>query len=758
MLRFIFSGLRLLRVPLLLGSGFLLGFLLPYMAYLDHQVRARFDALSWQIPSRVLARPLDLAPGLALNSEALLLELEAARYRVDPAAREPGTYARQGSRFVVATRAFTGLDGRHPAQRVQLSLEGSRVGQLVDADSGKPIDRTQLDPARIATLYGSSQQERRLVRLEDLPPLLVTGLQAVEDRDFKNHSGIDGVAILRAAWVNLSAGRVVQGGSTLTQQLVKNLFLDRSQNLMRKGNEALLALLIEYRYDKRRILEAYINEIFLGQQGGQAVHGFAAASEFYFGRDVATLAPAEIALLLGMVQGPSLYDPRRDPARALARRNLVLQQLQDTGLLSAREQELARARPLGVAQHNALPRNRFPAFLDLVRRQLLSQFADDELARDGLVIHTTLAPSAQVMAERSLEDALRALGKRGGGVQAALVLTDVDNGEVNALIGGRDASAPGFNRALDAQRPIGSLVKPFVYLVALAQPQRYSLASMIEDAPVDLPQRDGSRWRPSNVDGNVYGPVTLQDALSRSLNLATVQLGMRLGVAKVHGLLGSFGLGRDINPNPSLLLGALDISPFDTAQLYQYFAADGHAVQLRAVRGVLDAKGNTLSRYAGKPGTGDYVGASRLVTHAMQDVVQSGTARAIGTAGLGGLRAAGKTGTSDSQRDSWFAGFTGSQLGVVWLGRDDNKPTTLYGSTGALTVWIELFKRLPSAPLQQRQDGIELAWVNPESGKRSDAACPGARLFPFINGYAPSDSEACLREHAQAWPSGSSPP
>ena len=336
-------------------------------------------------------------------------------------------------------------------------------------------------------------------------------------------------------------------------------------------------------------------------------------------------------------------------------------------------------------------------------------------------------------------------------IEAALVVTGARDGEVEAMIGSRDVDAPGFNRALDALRPIGSLVKPFVNLVALAQPQRYSLATLVDDSTVDMAQPDGSRWRPQNDDHQTHGQVLLLDALVHSWNLATVHLGLRIGVERVRGFLQSFGLGRDINPNPSMLLGAIDLSPFDVARLYQYLAADGHALPLRALRGVLDAKGRPLSRYALKPGAGDYATAARLVTWAMQQVAISGTAHAIADAGLGGLHAAGKTGTSDTQRDSWFAGFTGDALAVAWVGRDDNKPTGLFGATGALRVWIELMKRLPSAPLVLPQDGIEQVWIDPQSGRRSDAACSGAREVPFANGYAPSEQEGCPLDQLRAF-------
>jgi penicillin-binding protein 1B len=741
---------RWLRAPCWLGLGFALGFLGPYLVYLDSQVRARFDDLSWDLPSRVYARSLRLRVGQPMTAKALELELDAARYAPATAAKLPGSYVVDGARYLIARRAFADLDGREPARRIAVALRDDLVAALADADGGVPLESARLEPARIATLYGAEQEERRVVKLEQLPPLLVTGLQAVEDRDFKHHHGIAFGAILRAAFADLAAGRVVQGGSTLTQQLVKNLFLDRGQRLTRKLNEALLALLIEARYDKHRILEAYVNEVFLGQQGGQAVHGFAAAAEFYFGREPRELQPHEIALLVGLAQGPSLYDPRRHPELALARRNLVLNQFYETGLIDAATLATARAAPLSVLTAPGLPRNRAPAFLDLVRAQVQRDVPAAELARAGLSIYTTLAPSTQALAEQALTRTLETLGKRQPDLQGALVVTSARDGAVEALIGGRDPADPGFDRALAARRPIGSLIKPFVYLVALSQPQRWSLASLLDDATVDLVQPNGSHWTPQNDDHETHGKVPLIDALAHSYNLATVHLGLALGVDKVRGLLASFGLDATIPPHPSLLLGAVELSPYEVAQLYQYFAADGHALPLRALSGVLDAQGRPLGRYALKPGAGDYVGAARLVSYALQETAAQGTARAIAAQGLGSLHAAGKTGTSDSQRDSWFAGFTGAHLAVVWIGRDDDQPTGLWGATGALQAWIALFRELPTRPLALPTEGLELAWVDPATGARTDEACRGARRLPFLAGHAPTATEHCLWQEIKA--------
>ena len=745
---------RYARVPFWLFLGFAVGFLPLYVQNLDAQLRSRFDDFSWDVPSRVYARPLELRAGVPMSPEALLVELDAARYEADASAKVPGTYSRNGSRFVIARRAFVDAEGAQKQRRVAVTLSANAVAGVSDADSGAALDYARLDPARIATLYGAEQEERRVVKLEQLPPLLVAGLQSVEDREFKHHHGINVLAIARATLVNLFAGHAVQGGSTLTQQLVKNLFLDSGRKFTRKFNEAIIALLIEARYDKHRILETYMNEVFLGQQGGQAVHGFAAASEFYFSRDAKDLKPAEIALLVGMVQGPSLYDPRRNPERALTRRNIVLNSFFETGLIDADTLKSARAAALGVSDTPGLPRNRYPAFLDLVRQQLEHDYPDAQLQRAGLVIYTTLAPSTQAFAEQALTKTLESLGKKQTETQGAMIVTGARDGEVQALIGARDPADPGFNRALEARRPIGSLVKPFVNLVALAQPEKYSLATLLDDSPVDMTMPNGSRWTPQNDDHETHGQVPLVDALAHSYNLATVHLGLTLGMAKIRGLLESFGLDADINPNPSLLLGAVDLSPYQVAQLYQYFAADGHALPLRALRGVVDAQGKALARYGVKSGAGNYIQPARLVTFAMQDVAQYGTAHAISDQGLGALRAAGKTGTSDSQRDSWFAGFTGSHLAVAWVGRDDNKVTGLWGATGGLAAWIALFKKLPTAPLDIPRDGIEMVTVNPQSGERTDAQCTGARQLPFMAGFAPSGTDHCVLQEMRSIFSG----
>jgi len=739
--------------------GLLFGFVLPYTLVLNKRVQDRFNDLVFAVPTRVYARPLPLAADMPMTPAALELELTFAGYSKDGHGEVAGSWVKQGSRYTIASRGYAGPDGGELPKRIRVTLGKGVVQSVQDAASGKKIELAHLDPARIATLYGATQEERRFVRLADVPPLLLSGLQAVEDRDFKHHIGIDFSAIARAAFANMRAGHTVQGGSTLTQQLVRNLFLSRDQNFARKLNEALMSLLLEAHYDKGRILEAYVNDVFLGQQGGQAVHGFAAASEFYFGRRLQDLRPQEIALLVGMVKGPSYYDPRRSPERARIRRNLVLQEFATTGLLTAAQENAAQAAPLDIVSNGQLPHNRFPAFMQLVRAQITADF-DEQALRDGnLSIFTTLDPAAQLYTEQAITETMKSLGKRADALQAAGVVTNAQTGSVLAVVGSKIPGDQGFNRALDARRPIGSTIKPFVYLVALTQPDRWNLASLLDDSPISMRQPDGSLWTPQNDDNQSHGQMPMVDALAKSWNLATIHLGLQVGLPRIKSFLESFGL-TGVNPSPSLLIGAVDLAPLQLTQLYQYLAADGHALPLVAVRGVVDGNGRTIKRYQVQGGRGEYQQAVRLTTWAMQQVAVYGTASSIGNSGLAWLHAAGKTGTSNDTRDSWFAGFTGEHLAVFWMGRDDNKSTGLFGATGALRAWRDLFAKLPTQPLSAAPgDGLELAWINPADGRRTESQCAGARQFPVVAGSLSTDTEGCFWQGVQSlFGGGDQPP
>jgi penicillin-binding protein 1B len=731
----------------LAAVGLGLGFLIPYTVYLNHQVSKRFGELQWQLPTRVYGRPLQLAPGVPMDARTLKLELDAASYR-EGGGQRPGSYARDGSRWTIASRGFNDISGPVGPSRIEVTLSGGRVSKVSDLVGKRTVKAARLDPARIATLYGQKQEERRLVQIDEVPDLLVTGLQAVEDRDFARHHGIDLSGIARAVLTNMRAGETKQGASTLTQQLARSglLGIGREQTYTRKFNEILYALLLEMRYDKRTLLEAYFNQVYWGQRGAQAIHGVAAASEFWFGRDQRDLSTEQVALLIGIVRGPSHYDPRKHPQRATERRNFALEKMHETGLIDDAEFARATKAPLGITtEPGSVAANRFPAYVDLVRRQLAVDYPAETLQGAGLAVMSGMAPSAQGYAEGAVTRTLDGLGKRKVPLQAGMVVTDTQTGDVLAAVGSRSFTEHGFNRAIEAKRPVGSLLKPFVYLLALADPARWTLATWLEDSPVNIRLDNGKRWNPGNSDGRSHGNVRMIDALAQSYNQATVRLGMQVTPDRLAALLRTLA-GFESPRNPALILGAVDQSPYAMAQAYQFFATGGEIQTLRLVRGVLDRNGKLLKRYDKPPQAAterDSLSA-RLVTLALQSAVTNGTGRQLISDGRGKLKPAGKTGTSNDSRDSWFAGWTGAHLAVAWVGNDDNKPTGLYGATGGMRVWSQLFSRLPSAPLEVDNAGIEWAWVS--QSYSTDPGCPGARRFPFAKGYVPAHQPCVIAQ------------
>jgi len=720
-----------------------LGFLIPYTLYLNSQVTQRFGELRWQIPTRVYARPLVLSPGVAMNAATLKTELAASGYRDDGTGSSPGTYSVQGATFRVSSRGYVDVDGRVAPRRLEVVVSGGQVASLRDGADRKALKAARLDPARIATLYGQKQEERRLVRISETPELLVTGLQAVEDKDFARHHGIDLSGIVRAVWVTLrSGGETRQGASTLTQQLARSglLGIGKEQTVTRKFNEVLYALIMEARYDKSTILEAYLNQVYLGQRGKQAIHGVSSGAEFWFGRDLGSLTSEQVALLIGMVKGPSYYDPRRNPERALDRRNFVLGKLHENQLIDDAEYQRALKAPLGVSTTPGLAAaNRFPAYVDLVRRQLGHDYPENVLQGAGLNVFTGMSPSAQAYAEGAVAHTIKSLqNKRRPELQTGLVVTDVHNGDVLAVVGSVDVAEPGFNRAIDAQRPVGSLLKPFVYLLALAQPDRFSLASWVDDSPVTVKLSRGRNWTPDNADRRSHGTVRLIDALARSYNQATVRVGMQVGPERLTQLIHVLA-GLKAESNPSVILGSTDQSPYGMAQLYQFLASGGEIQPLHAVRGVVDAQGKLLKRYDKNPAPaqeGDSI-AANLISVGLQQVVSSGTAAGLNADGLSRLQAAGKTGTSNDGRDSWYAGYTGDHLAVIWMGNDQNEQTGLFGASGAMRVWSGIFRSLPSKALHVNNKGLDWQYVEAAGSNATDEGCPGARRFPFVVGFAP---------------------
>ncbi|HET8848411.1 MAG TPA: penicillin-binding protein 1B [Marinobacter sp.] len=715
-----------------------------WMVYLDAIVTSRFEGRRFEVPSRVYARPLELYDGASVSAASLTQELELAGYHAGDGLN-PGTYQRSGDRFIISSRGFEFPDGEEPRRRLSLVIRGDQVQSFsVLAGPDSPIVR--LEPAQIGGIYPAHREDRILVQLADVPELLPAGLMAVEDQNFYDHFGIAPLSIARALVANVKAGRIVQGGSTLTQQLVKNFFLTRDQTLLRKVNEALMSILLEWHYSKEDILETYINEVYLGQSGNRSIHGFGLASRFYFGEPITDVRVEQIALLIGMVKGPSYYNPRRHPERAAGRRNLVLSEMAEAGVITKAEALEASARPLGLSAQPSFTNNRYPAYIDLVKRHLARDYQQEDLRSQGLRIFTTLDPGIQQAAEMAVANSLEQFGTSevAKELEAAMVVTDKNSGEVLALVGGRDPKFAGYNRAVDARRPIGSLVKPFVYLTALSQPERYTLISPVLDRSFTLEFDDGREWQPQNYDGKQRGNVPLHLALAKSYNLPAVRVGLDVGIPAVQETLRAFGVTTPITDYPALLLGALSQTPVEVAQLYQGLATSGFKTPLRTIREVTDANNNRLSRYSLEVDQVADPAAVHLIQYALQETMQEGTGRSAYRQLPAELSLAGKTGTTDDGRDSWFAGFSGDLLAVAWVGRDDNGPTALTGATGALKVWTRFMAKIPQhgfSPVVP--DGVEYHWVDAGAQALTGQNCDNARLIPFIAGSEPDQSTGC---------------
>lgn len=712
------------RRRILAGIGIVLGASVVALGLwawkLDRQVSSQFEGRRWTLPAQVYAQPTELYAGQAFSADALEQVLRRLGYQRVARAQQPGNYTRQGERIDLVSRRFQFWDALQEPTLLTVRTRGNAIEGIRDASQDEvPVFR--LDPLLIGSIFPSHGEDRVVVAPEDVPALLPAALKVVEDRKFDTHHGVNPSAILRAAIVNLRAGQIEQGGSTLTQQLVKSYFLDNRRTFGRKIEEAMMAVLLEMRFSKPDLMNAYINEIYLGQDGRRAIHGFGLASQFYFGKPLPELQLHEIALLVAIVRGPSYYDPRRRPERARQRRDLVLRLMAEHGVIAADAASQATDRPLGLAgEGRQAASSYYPAFLDLVRRTLRRDYREEDLTEAGLRIFSTLDPLVQSRAEAALKGELDQIeGRRNrpdASLEGVVVVTAPQNGEVIALVGGRQAGFAGFNRALDAKRSIGSLVKPVVYLAAI-QGGKYHAASIIQDAPVSVKLRNGQWWEPKNISGQSYGPVPMVRALAQSLNLATVNLGMEVGLATVTQQFADLGLEKKPPELPAVLLGSVEASPLEVAQLYSAFASGGFSTPLRAVRSVVDADGKPLKSFALEVAPVADPEAVYQVNRMLVDVIEHGSGRGARAVIPAGLVVAGKSGTSSDNRDSWFAGFSGSHLAVVWVGHDDNSSTGLTGSSGALPVWSRVMADLGttswSAPLP---GDLEEVWVEFATG------------------------------------------
>lgn len=724
-----------------------------YLIRLDNIIRDKFEGNRWDIPAKVFARPLEIYANAPVEQADFQKELGLLGYKNSENYTKSGQFLVQNNTVYVHTRGFDYGDSVDPEQILQVSFADNQVSEI---KTTKPSTTgiARLEPMLIGGIYPQHNEDRVLTKLNKIPKPLIEALIATEDRNFYHHHGISIRGTARALVSNVTGGRR-QGGSTLTQQLVKNFYLTPERTLKRKVNEAMMALLLDLHYSKDEILEAYLNEVNLGQNGNYSINGYGLASQFYFGLPLRELSIAQQAFLVGLVQGPTLYNPWRNPEAAIKRRNLVLKNMLVMGYLTQEKYDTESAKPLNVIDKPTVGPSRFPDFMDIVRRQLKTEYQESDLSNQGLKIFTTLDPIAQTKVQNSFAASVKRLTQanpaRLKDLQGAVLVSHPENGELIAAVGST-SSFTGFNRTIDAKRQVGSLLKPVIYLSAL-ESGRYTWASHIEDNPISISVEGNKSWTPKNYSGNGNGYIPMTQALANSYNLSAVRLGQEFGLSTFSNYLIKLGVKSKVPNYPSIFLGAVNMSPMEVMSIYGNFATGGFSYPTKSIRAVVDSSGRLLDRYSLNVQQSIEPSSAYLLNYGLQRVMSTGTGKSAYNSLSTDLKLAGKSGTTNDTRDSWFAGYSGNHLAVVWLGLDDNKVTGLTGSSGALPVWTNVMKQLRQKPVNLRQtDDIQWQWIDTETGELSAQGCEGSMYIPMLRNTVPKRATACGLPYYQVEP------
>lgn len=734
-------GLFLLIFFILIIVGFIAFSI--YIVRLDTVIRSKFEGQRWDIPAKVYARPLEIYNQAPVSEANFLQELNMLGYKKSDSYAHPGTYVLNGNKVFVHTRGFDFGDSTESEQILNLTFAQD---QIIDVQTTQPSETglTRLEPLLIGGIYPQHNEDRVLIKLDAVPKPLIDALIATEDRDFYSHHGISFRGTARAILSNVTGGRR-QGGSTLTQQLVKNFFLSPEQTYKRKINEALMSVLLEMHYSKNEILGTYLNEVHLGQNGNYSINGYGLASQFYFGLPLRELNVAQQAFLVGLVQGPSFYNPWRNPERAKERRDVVLNNMLVMGKITQSDYEKEIARPLGVIDKPSLGPTRFPDFMDIVRRQLRAEYQESDLTNQGLKIFTTLDPVTQTNAQNAFKQSVDALSARNPkyltDLQGAVIIQRPENGELVAVVGSSQEFT-GFNRALDAKRQVGSLLKPIIYLDAI-QSGQFNWATLIPDTSISI-SNNNKTWTPKNYSGGEHGMVPMVQALEHSYNLAAVRMGQNFGIPAFANNLQKFGVTSPIPPYPSAFLGAVNMSPMEVLSIYGNFATGGFKYPTKSIRSVVDQNGHVLDRYNLEVQQTIAPADAYILNYGLQAVMNSGTGQSAYRSLSPSLNLAGKSGTTNDTRDSWFAGYSGNYVAVVWLGLDNNKITGLTGSSGALPVWTNVMRQLQQQPVNIKQpEDVQWQWIDSPTGALSAQGCPSAMYVPLLASRVPDHATAC---------------
>jgi penicillin-binding protein 1B len=764
-MRRIFWGGAAAALPFLLLFAGILGW--RFYRALEHEVVARFSAHHWEVPSKIYARPQLLYPGVDIAEIDLFDLLTRLDYRSvvgTVQARGEYSYDRKKGELLVFLHDSPLPSRERRPQRISLSLQSGRIEHLADLDEGTTLSSVELEPEVITSVYDEAWAERRVMKFYDVPALLVKAVLAAEDHRFFEHEGVDLWRILGAGWANLLAGRPVQGGSTLTQQLVKNFFLSQEKTIGRKLVEIYMATILEHHYSKLEILENYLNEIYLGQRGATGIFGMWEAARVYFGKEPRDLTLGEMATLAGMVKAPNYYTPLRHPDRALQRRNYVLQHMLELGYITEEEsrvalQEKIASRRLPVEDNGA------PYFADFIRKTLEENLQKEELTTAGLHVFTALDMRLQRIAQEVVRTGIEELEAKyprlrrkqpEEHLQACLIVIQPQTGEIRAMVGGRDYQTSQFNRATQAHRQPGSVFKPIVYLTALARERerregQFLPTSFVEDAPFTW-FADGQEWSPGNYNNRYMGEVTLRRALEMSLNAATARIAREIGIEPIRETAQLLGFVSPLPQYPSLVLGAAEVTPLEIAVAFGTLANQGQRAKPLTIKRVTNQKGETLERHSVQVEQAVTPEDAYLITHLLEGVMEYGTGREARKLGFD-RPAAGKTGTTNDYGDAWFVGYTPDLVTVVWVGFDQRESLGLSGAQAALPIWTSFMKRATAGrPVSEftPPPGITLVPIDRQTGFRATPYCPVVINEAFYDGEEPM--QPCPRHEPRAFP------
>jgi penicillin-binding protein 1B len=666
--------------------------------YVYKQSVGKFEIRRLSLPTRIYTDYVSLKPGVILPPDDLVERLQRLGYRQVPALAQPGDYQLATNIIGIWTRAFTHPSGKYESEPVKLTFRGAQIESVVSARDGSPRQNVAVEPELLTSILNDQLENRRPVTLDQIPKSLQDAVVVTEDVRFWHHPGVDPIGLMRALFRNVRAGGVTEGGSTLTQQLVKNYYLTGERTFRRKAVEAFMAVILDAKYSKREILEAYLNDIYLGRNRSISILGVGEAARFYFGKPVSEINVAEAALLAGIIKSPNNYSPFVRPDLALQRRKTVLGLMLRNGKIDQATYERALATPLPrqpFRQRSGL--GSIPFYVDRVLQEMSSDYGIKDVKGRGLQIYTAIDLNAQDFAATTLEKGLeqlekshRNLRRSDSPLQGVMIHVDVASSEIRALVGGRNYDLSQFNRALNAKRQIGSLVKPFVYATAFEpslSSQNITPATLVSDQPFTLKRRFAADWTPRNYENRYHDTVTVREALEQSLNSASVRIGLACGLEPIIRSMHTLGVVSDVDAQPALLLGAAGIAPIEMADSYATIGRLGSRIPLHTIRFVTDDRGHEVTSGGGLEPVQVFPARDLyILVNTMKGVVDRGTAAGVRSMGFK-LTAAGKTGTTNDKRDAWFIGFTPKQLELTWLGFDDNRPIGLSGGEGAVPIW-----------------------------------------------------------------------